>query len=94
VSASAIISAILALIKSIPWFQDKFDQLMMAYAEQQIRNHEKKFIEAMAVLMATGDQTKLEEAIGSDNAGKPALRRDGIRERARNETPTDPTTSL
>ena len=83
------IQAILALIKAIPWFQKKFDELMMAYAEMQIKAHDKAFVEAMAALINDHDQTKLEEAIGSDNAGKPALRRDGIRERPRTN-PTNP----
>lgn len=83
------IQAILALIKAIPWFQQKFDELMMAYAEMQIKAHDKAFTEAMVALINDHDQTKLEEAIGSDNAGKPAKRRDGIRERKR-ITPTTP----
>jgi hypothetical protein len=32
-------------------------------------------------MLETGDQRSLEEAIGSPNAGKPAIHRDGVQER-------------
>jgi len=85
------ISAVLALVKAIPWFQEKFDELMMAYVEWKVAAHEKRFVDSLAALIGVRDQTKLEEAIGSDNAGKPAIRRDGVQERPRNENPGNTT---
>lgn len=82
------IQAVLALIKAIPWFQEKFDELMVVYVKWRVESHDKEFTSAMLSLINNHDQTKLEEAIGSDNAGKPALRRDGIRERP-HTNPTD-----
>jgi len=85
------VSAVLALIKALPWFQKKFDELMAAYLELKIKEHDAEFAKALKELMEKNNQIPLEEAIGSDNAGKPAIRREGIHERHRTN-PTDPST--
>jgi hypothetical protein len=77
------IQAVLAIIKAIPWFQARLDDLMAYYVKQKILAHDKEFTLAMIALIEERNQIPLETVIGSDNAGKPALRRDGIRDRPR-----------
>lgn len=87
----AIFSLILGIVKAIPIFQKWLEQFFAFYLDNQIKAHEKEFVEAMAALIREGSQVKLEDAIGSDNAGKPAIRNDGVLERPRNETNNNPT---
>jgi hypothetical protein len=82
-SISAIFGVITGILKAIPVFQKWVEEFFKFYADQQIKAHNKNFVEALAALIANGNQIPLEEAIGNSNAGSPARRSDGVRTRPR-----------
>lgn len=82
-SITAIFAIINGILKAIPIFQKWVEEFFKWYADQQIKAHNKKFVDALAALIANGNQIPLEEAIGNSNAGKPARRQDGVRTRPR-----------
>lgn len=67
----AVISAILALLQAIPTLNAWFQQLALAWAAKQLADHDADFARAHIALIQQHDQTLLEQAIGSTNAGKP-----------------------
>lgn len=71
--ALTIISTVLALLKAIPVLDGWFKQLAIAWADMKLREHDREFAEAHIALMRDRDQTLLEGAIGSPNAGKPGM---------------------
>ena len=82
-SITAIFAIINGILKAIPIFDKWVQEFFKWYADVQIKAHNKEFVDAMSALLLNGNQIPLESAIGSDNAGKPARRPDGIRERPR-----------
>lgn len=78
-------SAIVAVINSIPVLDAWFKLLARAYFQAKLEAHDRDFIEAMGELVMKHDQRKLEEAIGSPNAGKPAVHREGVKTRPRKD---------
>jgi UPF0716 family protein affecting phage T7 exclusion len=87
---TSIFSTIAGLLQLVPALKKFVEEFFKFYAEIKIKEHENDFAKALKGILE-GNQIPLEEAIGSDNAGKPALRRDGVRERPRggiNEEPT------
>lgn len=65
-----IISAILALLQAIPTLNSWFQNLALAWAAKQLADHNSDFAAAHLALIKQNDQTLLEQAIGSVNAGK------------------------
>lgn len=68
-----IISAILALLQAIPTLNNWFNSLALAWAAKQLADHDSDFARAHIALIQQHDQTLLEDAIGSINAGKPGV---------------------
>lgn len=64
------ISAIVALIEAIPTVNSWFESLALAWAAKQLANHKTDFANAHIALIKQNDQTLLEKAIGSVNAGQ------------------------
>jgi len=79
---ASIVSALLALVKALPWFQKLVDEFFAAYLKNAEIEHSSEFVEAVRAFREDQNTEPLEGAIGSDNAGKPATRREGVRERS------------
>lgn len=88
---TSIFTLIIGIVKAIPVFKKWLDDFLKFYTAFRIKEHEEEFAKALQAII-NGNQIPLEEAIGSDNAGKPTQRRGGIHERPRggitNEEPT------
>lgn len=72
------LTAAYGVIKAIPIVDSWFKNLFEFYLQEQIKAHDAEFVKAMDSLINKHDQTDLETAIGSTNAGKPAVNQDGV----------------
>lgn len=75
------ISAILALLQAIPILDKWFVQLSLAYAAKMLANHDADFANANIALIKSYDQSLLEAAIGSANAGQSGTDQNGVHDR-------------
>jgi hypothetical protein len=68
-----IISAILAILQDIPTLDKWFQELFSAYMDAQLKAQNDAFANAQIAIVKEHDQTLLEKAIGSKNAGLSSL---------------------
>ena len=66
------VSLILAALKAVPYFDEWFKKLAIAYADWKMSQKDKAFTRGMIELAQKHDQRLLEEAAGLPQAGKPA----------------------
>lgn len=78
-----IFSSIIAIVKLVPIFDKWFQSLITLYVAKINKEHEIAFVKSLKSLIDEKSQIPLEEAMGNDNAGKPADRRDDVQERDR-----------
>jgi hypothetical protein len=78
---ASVISLLLAIAKAIPIFDGWLKQLALAYTQWKLAHDDRVLREALQIMFADHDQRKLEEAIGSENAGKPAQDQSGVQTR-------------
>lgn len=64
------ISAVLSLLEAIPTLNSWFQSLALAWADHELSVHNTDFANAHIALIKQHDQTLLEQAIGSTNAGQ------------------------
>lgn len=83
-----MLSAIFSWLATIPQLFKLWDQIVFAYMEWRIAENDAQFDSAFKELVAKHDQRAVEIAAGSDNAGKPAIIRDGVEERPRGDHST------
>lgn len=79
--AESVLAIIVGILKAIPVLDSWFQQIAEARYKQALADHEQSFTDGMQKLLQSHDQSGLEEAIGSSNAGAPSSRRDGVQER-------------
>lgn len=75
--------SIFAVIKLIPILDYWVRFIITEYIKHEKAQQHKEFLEGIRKLFEENDQRDLEKAIGSDNAGKPALNQDGVETRPR-----------
>lgn len=68
-----VFSVIYGVLKALPILDSWFKALVHFYVDLQIAAHDKDFAEALVALIKNKDQSILEKAMGSSNAGKPAV---------------------
>lgn len=66
----SVISAIISLLEAIPTLAAWFNDLALAWAAHELSVHDEAFAKAHLALIKEHDQTLLEQAIGSQNAGQ------------------------
>lgn len=76
-----IISAILSLLEAIPTLNSWFQSLALAWADHELSVHNNNFAQAHIALIKQHDQTLLEGAIGSVNAGLPSTDQTDVQDR-------------
>jgi len=75
-----ILSVAYGVLKALPILDSWFKALVAFYVNAQIKEHKKDFAESIVALIKDKDQTILERAIGSSNAGKPSVDRTDVEE--------------
>ena len=78
-----MIELLLSIFKTFPIVDSWIEKLLKAYVAWKIESHDNDFIASMKELKESFSQIKLEQSIGSENAGLPSIQRDGVVQRPR-----------